>query len=121
MSETTNQNNGTIVNVKRVRRDQDAKGRDKVVLTFGLDQDGNNGLDSLLAALETYRGKQVNFDIRLEQKTSGAGAKFDAAFVIVKEMIPKDQAAAQTTFVPKGSARANAARANADKVRKAIE
>jgi hypothetical protein len=115
------QKNGTIVNVKRVRKGQDHAGREKLVLTFGLDSEGNNGLEALIAALQEYAGKQVNFDIRVEEKTSKSGSKFDAAFVKITEMIPRDQAGAQTTFVPKGTARANAAKANAEKVKRAIE
>jgi hypothetical protein len=120
MSQEQNQGpQGTLVNVKRVREDVDSKGRRKVVLTFGLDKDGNNGLDKLINTLTELQGKQANFDIRLEEKTSDKGTKFMTAFVIVKEMIPRE--AGQTQFVPKNTTRANTARANAAKVRSAIE
>lgn len=118
MSETGT-NNGTILNVKRVRKDTDAKGREKVVLTFGLDKDGNNGADALLATLQELAGKQVNFDIRLEEKTSSSGASFMTAFVIVKEMIPKD--AGTTKYVPKNSQRAAQVKSTAAKIKAQLD
>lgn len=119
MSETKQGPAGKIVNVKRVREATDTKGRRQVVLTFGLDREGNNGLDPLIEALEELRGKQANFDIRLEEKVSEQGRTFTAAFVIVKEMIPRPQG--QVQYVPKNTERANTARTNAAKVRQAIE
>lgn len=110
---------GTLVNVKRVRRDTDKGGRDKLVLTFGTDKEGKDGLVQLIDALEQYRGKQVNFDIRVQEKQASNGSTFDSAFVIIKEMIPKDQA--QTTYVPKNTARATTVKASADKIRKQFE
>lgn len=100
----------TFVNVKRVKSgEKDSKGRDVVKLTFGTGEDrqGNatNGCDQLIAALEQYRGKQVNLDIRIGEAEAN-GRKFPTAFVRVVEMIPKDDArsgAVRTEFVPKVS------------------
>jgi hypothetical protein len=116
------QNNGTLVNVKRVRR-AEGKGKagnqEQLVLTFGTGKEGEDGLESLLNALEQYRGRQVNFDIRITQQKGKTGT-FDSAFVIVKEMIPK--AEGTTTFVPKGTASKGAqAKANSERVRKQFE
>ncbi len=111
---------GAIINVKRVRRDVDFNKREKVVLTFGLNRDGGNDLDTLIATLQSYQGKQVNFDIRLDKKTSERGAAFDTAFVIVKEMIPKDMADASSTFTPKKS-KQDDVRERAKKFEKGIE
>lgn len=118
-SQQQNTNPGTLVSVKRVRKGEDTKGREKIVLTFGTDNQGANGLEALISALETYRGKQVNFDIRLDQKTTDRGVKFDTAFVIIKEMIPKDQQG--TTYTPKNQSRADAVRAKAEKIQKQFE
>ena len=115
---------GTLVNVKRVRQEEDTKGRQKVVLTFGLDQDGNNGLDSLLDALTALRGKQANVDIRISKKTSSQGVEFDTAFVIVKEMIPKAAGAgapAKGKFVPKNQAKATELKARAKAIQESLE
>lgn len=98
----------TFVNVKRVRQETDSKGREQTVLTFGLvkDKAGNdvNSADALIAALEPLRGKQVNLDIRIEEKTSQNGRKFPSAFVRVVEMIPKD-AGTTTEYVSKPNTR----------------
>lgn len=109
---------GTIINVKRVRKGTDSKEREKVVLTFGTDKDGRNGLDALLNALEQHRGKQVNFDIRLGKQQTERGAAFDTAFVIVKEMIPLDQKPA--TYVSKGKGSSTTA-AKAQKIQEQFE
>ena len=115
----------TFVDVKRVRTgDKDSKGRDKTVLTFGLinreTEDGStfqkNSLDDLIAALQQYQGKQVNFSIHMEEKTSSQGSKFKSAFVKITEMIPKDQAQAKTAFVPKN--RQAAVKATAERIQK---
>lgn len=96
----------TFVNVKRVKVDKDSKGRDQVKLTFGLTKDKNgqevNSADQLIEALEQYRGKQVNFDIRIGEAESG-GRTFPTAFVRIVEMIPKDAQApgTKTAWVPK--------------------
>lgn len=111
---------GTLVNVKRVRKDVDTKGREKVVLTFGLDKDGNNGADALIAALAEYSGKQINFDIRLEEKESAHGT-FTTAFVIVKEMIPKTAGGGKGSFVPKNKAKTEAVKANTAKIRQQLD
>ncbi len=113
----------TFVNVKRVRQETDSKGRDQTVLTFGLttDKNGNevNTADALIAALLPYQGKQVNLDIRIEEKTSQQGRKFPSAFVRVVEMIPKDQGGGTTTaqYVPKPT-RAQSVAATAEKLKK---
>lgn len=124
MAQGNGDNQGTLVNVKRVRRgEQDNSGRDKIVLTFGTDQDGNNGLDTFLTALEGLRGKQANVDIRISTK-EGRNGTFDTAFVIVKEMIPKGAGGAPgagKTYVPKDQASAAKAQAAADRARKAME
>lgn len=106
MAVNNQENQGTLVSVKRVRKDVDAKNRDKVVLTFGTDNQGRDGLAELIAALKQYEGKQVNFDIRLDKKTTERGVAFDTAFVIVKEMIPKAAgggAPGKAQYVPKQS------------------
>lgn len=122
------ENNGTILNVKRVRRATDKKGREQIVLTFGLGNTPNgtpvNGADQLIASLAEYAGKQINFDVRLDKKTGPSGAEFDTGFVIVKEMIPKDDprnTQAKTKFVPKGQTRTAELAKNADRVRQAIK
>jgi hypothetical protein len=119
MAEPQAQNNGALINVKRVRKDTDTKGRDKVVLTFGLDKNGNNGADSLLTALAALQGKQVNFDIRMEEKVTEAGATFTSAFVLVKEMIPKEQGT--TSYVPKTPQRAASTKATAAKIKAQLD
>ncbi len=112
----------TFVNVKRVRLgDKDSKGRDKMTLTFGLGSDraGNevNNLNSLIAALEQYRDKQVNFTIHTEEKEDPQSKrKFPSAFIKITEMIPKDQQQGKVAFVPKADKKANV-QANAAKIR----
>lgn len=112
----------TFVNVKRVRQETDTKGREQTVLTFGLLQDKNgntvNSADQLIAALIPYQGKQVNFDIRIEEKTSAQGRKFPSAFVRIVEMIPKDQATGKTEYVSKTTSRAAQVAATAEKLKK---
>lgn len=109
------------MNVKRVRRGTDKSEREVLALTFGIDkQTGANGADALIEALEAYRGKQVNLDIRLSEKETKTGQKFDSAFVIVKEMIPKGQATT-STFTPKNKDRAAAAKASADRARATLK
>lgn len=114
---------GTLVGVKRVRRATDAKGREKIVLTFGLDQNGDNTLDGLLAALESLRGKQANVDIRISEKQTEGGASFETAFVIVKEMIPKAAGggAPKGKFVPKNKSRAEDLKARAKQISQSLE
>jgi len=112
---------GTIIGVKRVRRATDTKGREKVVLTFGLDKDGNNIADVLMQTLTALQGKQVNFDIRLDKRTSEQGVEFDTAFVIVKEMIPKDQQAPRSTYKPKQAAAKSNLKARANAISKELE
>lgn len=114
--------------MKRVRRATDSKGREQLVLTFGLgtDREGNaiNGADNLIEALQEYRGKQINFDVRLEKKVGARGTEFDTGFVVVKEMIPKDDprnTPAKTKFVPKGQARTEELKNNAERVRASIK
>jgi hypothetical protein len=121
MSEQQQQNSGTLVNVKRVRKDTDTKGREKVVLTFGLDKNGNNGADSLIAALAELSGKQINFDIRLEEKQTQDGATFTSAFVIVKEMVPKAEGGGKAKFVPKSEARTAQTKATAAKIKAQLD
>lgn len=118
-----NQQQGTLVNVKRVRQDEDAAGRKKVVLTFGLDNNGNNGLDALIDALTALRGRQVNFDIRIGQKEASNGTTFDTAFVIVKEMIPKSEGGGRAPgkFVPKNKAKAETLKARAKDLMASLE
>lgn len=124
------ENAGSIVNVKRVRRATDKKGREQIVLTFGLGQnrDGSdaNHADALIQALEAYKGKQINFDVRLDKKQTPSGAEFDTAFVLVREMIPRDdprstQGNAKAKFVPKGTTRTAELAKNADRVRQSIK
>jgi hypothetical protein len=121
MSQNENQNNGTIVGTKRVRREKDTKKRDKVVLTFGLDKEGRNSADALISAVSALKGKQINLDIRIEEKTTESGKKYDAAFVLVKEMIPKDQGGGQTTYVPKPATSKKDLKDRAAEVAKALE
>lgn len=109
----------TFVNVKRVLQGKDAKDRDQVKLTFGLtrDREGNeiNTCDQLIEALEQYRGKQVNFDIRIGEAESN-GRKFPTAFVRIVEMIPKDGPATKTVYVPKAS-KAEATKSKSEEIR----
>lgn len=116
----------TFVNVKRVRQETDSKGREQTVLTFGLTKDKNgneiNTADQLIAALLPYQGKQVNLDVRIEEKTSQQGRKFPSAFVRVVEMIPKDQGGGGTpTYVPKGQSRSETLKAKASKLQQDFE
>ncbi len=111
----------TFVNVKRVKAgEQDDKGREKTVLTFGLqtDRNGNevNTCDQLIEALEQYRGKQVNIDIRVGEAESAQGRKFPTAFVRIYEMIPKDAQAGRVAFVPKKPSRTDDVKARAAKI-----
>lgn len=117
------QNAGTIVGAKRVRKDEkDTKGREKFVLTFGPDSRGIDGAQALADAINSLvaEGKQINFDVRIGESTSANGRSFPTAFVIVKEMVPKDQASAQVTYAKKPS-RQDSLKAKADKVRASIE
>ncbi len=110
----------TFVNVKRVRKELDTKKREQVVFTFGLgkDKQGNevNGADQLIAALEQYRGKQVNLDFRIEEKTSEQGRTFPSAFCRIVEMIPKDQQQGKATYVPKNQSKAQNLQDKANKL-----
>ncbi len=98
----------TFVNAKRIRTgDKTAKGANKTTVTFGLVNDFKTGVevntaDQLIAALEQYRGKQVNIMLFVEDKEHD-GRKFQSAYVGVTEMIPKDQQPGKATFVPKSS------------------
>lgn len=112
----------TFVNVKRVRiGEQDSKGREKTVLTFGLvkgkDGEETNSLDALIAALLPYQGKQVNFSIHMEEKESN-GRTFPSAFVKITEMIPKGQeaGATKTVYTPKVS-KGEATKARSEQIR----
>lgn len=93
MNEQVQQVPSTLVPVKRVRTES-GKGKngdqEQIVLTFGLDKEGGNGADALIEALLPYKGKQINFDVRITEKVSQNGSKFPAAFVLVKEMIPRE-------------------------------
>lgn len=115
----------TFVTVKRVRQETDSKGREQIVLTFGLTngKDGviENTADTLIAALLPYAGKQVNLDVRIEEKTSQQGRKFPSAFVRVVEMIPKDQGGGQATFVPKTQSRTDAIKERSAKLQQQFE
>lgn len=116
-------NNGTIVGAKRIRKDEvDVKGRDKIVLTFGPDSRGVDGAKALADAINELvsEGKQINFDIRIGEAESARGTKFPTAFVLVKEMIPKDAGVSQTTYVKKES-KQESLQKKADKVRAAVE
>lgn len=110
----------TFVNVKRVRKETDTKGREQYVFTFGLgkDRQGNeiNGADQLIAALAPYAGKQINLDFRVEEKTAKSGRTFPSAFCRIVEMIPKDQQVGKSTFVPKTTNKAQALQAKANKL-----
>lgn len=113
----------TFVNVKRVRQDKDSKGREQTVLTFGLtkNKDGEeiNTCDDLIAALLPYKGKQVNLDVRMEEKTSAQGRKFPSAFVRVVEMIPKEQGT--VGFVAKTQTKSETLKATAAKIQQDFE
>lgn len=98
----------TFVNVKRVKTETDAKGRDRTVLTLGPDNKGTDGVKALADALNAYvaEGKQVNLDIRTEMKEAQNGSKFPSAFIRVTEMVPRGAGAGApgattTRFVPK--------------------
>lgn len=112
----------TFVNVKRVRQETDKKGRAQTVLTFGLTKDKNgnevNTADELIAALSQYAGKQVNLDIRIEEKEGQNGRTFPSAFVRIVEMIPKDQGGGgKTAFVPKNQTKTQALKEKAERLK----
>lgn len=113
------ENKGTLVNVKRVRRGTDHKEREQVVITLGLDKEGNNSLDKFIEAVAALRGKQANFDIRFEKKTTDKGYEFESAFLIVKEMIPKD--VPQARFVPKTEKKAADLKKRANAIKAELE
>ena len=117
-NENNQQQQGTIVSVKRVRKGFDTKEREKIVLTFGPDSKGRDSALALARAIQALEGKQINFDIRLDKKESDNGT-FDTAFVIVKEMVPKDQRKA--TFVPKNKSRADDVKAKAKKIQEQFD
>ncbi len=116
----------TFVNAKRIRTgDKTTKGADKTTVTFGLMNDFKtnqevNTADQLIAALEQYRGKQINLVIYVQDKEH-EGRKFQSAFVGVTEMIPKDQQQGKTAFVPKNQSRSNDIKAKADSIRTQFE
>lgn len=123
MSEQQYQNSGTIVGAKRIRKDEvDVKGREKIVLTFGPDSQGRDGAKALANAINELvsEGKQINFDIRIGEAESARGTKFPTAFVLVKEMVPKDAGGGQVSYQKKES-RQDSIKAKAEKVRKAVE
>ena len=130
MNQGTNQENpSTLVPTKRVRLES-GKGKngdqEQIVLTFGLDKEGGNNLKDLYNALTPYveQNKQVNFDIRITEKTSERGTKFPSAFVLVREMIPRAEgggyAGAKATFTKKPS-RQDAIKAQANKFKNGVE
>lgn len=86
-----NNNDSVLLNTKRTRVDKDVKERDRLVVTFNQEQ-----TEALIEALTALKGRQVNFDVRTEEKTGSRG-KFLSSFVLIKEMIPK--AAGATTQV----------------------
>lgn len=117
------QNSGSIVGAKRVRKDeQDIKGRDKIVLTFGPDKKGRDGAKELAKAISELAeaGKQINFDIRIGEAEGAGGRTFPTAFVLIKEMIPKSEGGGQVGFA-KTESRQDAMKAQAEKVRKSVE
>jgi hypothetical protein len=128
--ENENQVPSTLVNVKRVRKGTEKKGKnqdqDQLVITFGLYEDfttgvTRNSLDELIETLLPYQGKQVNLDIRVSQKQSKSGKKFDTAFVIVKEMIPKEQTQGRATYTTKASSKQDTIRKQASKFANGVE
>ncbi len=85
--------NGVLINVKRVTEEKKQgkkQDQDKSMFCIGENTDGTNELDKLIAALEQYKGKQVNFDFRVTDKEH-EGRKYRGAFLIVKEMVPRDK------------------------------
>lgn len=125
--EQTNQVPSTLIPVKRVRTET-GKGKkgdqEQIVLTFGLNKEGGNDLDTLIDTLQEYRGKQINFDVRISEKTSERGTKFPSAFVLVKEMIPRNDDAGgvqRTTTFTKKPSRQDKIKAEAKKFEKGIE
>jgi len=117
------QNTGQIVGAKRIRKDEvDVKGREKIVLTFGPDSRGIDGAKALAAAINELAdaGKQINFDIRIGEAESARGTKFPTAFVLVKEMVPKDAGGGQVSYQAKQS-RQDSIKEKAAKVKAAVE
>ncbi len=114
----------TFVNTKRVRTgDKTKNGADKTTLTFGITKNFKTGaeentLDLLIAALEQYRGKQVNLTVFVQDKQSEDGRTFKSSYVGVTEMIPRDQApqGMKNTFVPKNVAKQESIKARAEKL-----
>jgi hypothetical protein len=81
-----------FINVKRITEKKEVgnnKDQEQYMFCVGLNSDGTNELDRLLAVLEKYRGKQVNFDFRIHDKKTQEGRPYRGAFLMVKEMIPR--------------------------------
>lgn len=117
---------GVLVGAKRVRRvEADARGREQIVLTFGPDKQGRDSALELAQAITDLvnEGKQINFDVRLDKKQTERGKSFDVAFVIIKEMVPKDAEVGggkSPKFTPKPS-RAQTLKKTADQIRREVE
>lgn len=79
------ENNGTLINTKRTRVDEDHAGRDRIVLTFTAEQAAE-----ILKAFVDLEGEQVNFDVRTKD-VNGKNGAFKSSFVIIKRMIPKSE------------------------------
>lgn len=128
MNQNQQENPSTLVSVKRVRMDS-GKGKnqdqEQIVLTFGLGKEGENSLKDLYNALTPYveADKQINFDIRITEKTSERGSKFPSAFVLVREMIPRAEGggfAGKSNFTKKPS-RQDTIKKQAEKFKNGVE
>lgn len=109
------ENKGTLISVSRTNEGKDTKERARYEFTFSSDSQSPSGdkideVGKLIEALEALRGKKVKFDFRVEERQSRAGTTFLSSFVIVKEVIPRDQATTKT-YAPKAKTAANKAAA----------
>lgn len=113
----------SLVSVKSVREGEDLSQRKRVELTLGEDRRGVNGLQELIEALQTHskNGNPVKLDIRIGEQTSKQGRKFPTAFVLVKEVVPMDDAAPAPKNLKKVESRADRIKARASDIESALE
>lgn len=113
-----------IVSAKRVRRgEQDLKGRDQIVLTFGPDKTGREGAQELAEAINKLasEGKQINFDIRIGKQEGARGKSFDTAFVLIKEMVPLNATSGTQVAYKAKQTRQEKMVSNTENVKKQVE
>lgn len=104
----TNDRNIGIVSAMSVNMEKDAKGRDRITLTFGPARAGSpdEGTDlkaKLLNLINSCPTEKVKLDIRVEEKTSARGKQFKTGFVMVNKVESPD---AQVSYVDKSASNA---------------